>query len=65
MIYSLIITNLPTRLVKKSESYPRGESYRVISEEEYLKDKEKEEGGNAFDALKDLEFDEEDSTSEN
>ena len=59
VIYSLIITNLPTRLVKKSETYPQGEHYRVISEEEYLKDKEKEDGGNPFDVLKDLDFNEE------
>lgn len=56
-IYSLIITSLPTRLVKKSETYPQGENYRVMSEEEYLESKKAEENGSPFDVLKDLEFD--------
>lgn len=64
VIYSLIITSLPTRLVKKSESYPQGENYRVISEEEYLKDKENEEGGSPFDVLKDLDFEDTEEESD-
>ena len=65
VIYSLVITNLPTRLVKKSETYPQGEHYRVISEEEYFKSKEKEENESPFDALKDLDFDDQEEESDN
>lgn len=55
-IYSLIITNLPIRLVKKSETYPEGENYKVMTEEEYLANKETEESPNAFDTLKDIDL---------
>lgn len=54
VIYSLIITTLPIKLTKKGEKAPVGENYRVLSEDEYYKEKDSE--GNAFDKLKDLDL---------
>ncbi|MBP5694140.1 MAG: DUF177 domain-containing protein [Bacilli bacterium] len=54
IIYSLIITSLPIKLAKKGEKAPSGENFRVLTEEEYLKEKESE--GNPFDKLKDLDL---------
>jgi len=54
IVYSLIITTLPIRLVKKGEKAPSGEHFRVLSEDEYLKEKSSQ--GNPFDKLKDLDL---------
>lgn len=41
-IYSLICTSLPTRIIKKGATLPKdGNGYRVLTEEELLKEKEK------------------------
>lgn len=54
-IYSLLITSIPLNIHKPGESLPKGDGYRVLSEDEFKKEKE-ESGGNAFDALKDIDF---------
>ncbi len=54
-IYSLLITSIPLNIHKPNESLPKGDGYRVLTEEEFKKEKEKS-GGNAFDALKDIDF---------
>lgn len=42
-IFDIIITNIPSKVAMKGEKLPNsGESFRVISEEEYLKEKEKQ-----------------------
>ena len=59
VVYSLIVTNLPIQLHKKSETYPEGENFKVLTEEEYYAQKENEDEPNAFDVLKDLDLGEE------
>ncbi len=54
LIYSLIITTLPIKLVKKGEHAPKGENFRVLSEDEYYEEESSQ--GNAFDKLKDLDL---------
>ncbi len=54
-IYSLLITSIPLNIHKSGEKLPKGDGYRVLSEEEFKKEKENN-GGNAFDALKDIDF---------
>lgn len=54
-IYSLLITSIPLNIHKPNENLPKGDGYRVLTEEEFKKEKE-ESGGNAFDALKDIDF---------
>lgn len=58
VVYSLLVANLPIKLHKRFETYPEGENYKVLSEEEYLSQKHEGEG-NPFDALKDIDFDDE------
>lgn len=53
-IYSLIITSIPLILHKKGEKYPKGENYRVISEDELNEDDGS--GFSPFDKLKDLDL---------
>ena len=57
-IFNLLSASVPLSPKAPNAKAPTsGKGYRVLSEEEFLK--EKEEGGNSqFDALKDLEFDE-------
>jgi len=57
IIYSLLITSIPLNIHKKGEKLPSGDGYRVISEEELIKEKMKEEPGNQFDILKGIDFD--------
>ena len=54
-IYSLLITSIPLNVHKPGENLPKGDGYRVLSEEEFRKEKE-ESCGNAFDSLKDIDF---------
>ena len=54
-IYSLLITSIPLNIHKPNEKLPKGDGYRVLTEEEFKKEKE-DMGGNAFDALKDIDF---------
>ncbi len=54
IVYSLIITTLPIKLTKKGERAPHGEHFRVLSEDEYLKEESSQ--GNPFDKLKDLDL---------
>ena len=53
-IYSLIITSLPLILHKDGEEYPKGENFRVISEDEI--DDNDGSGYSPFDKLKDLDL---------
>lgn len=53
-IYSLIITSLPLILHKDGEKYPKGENFRVISEDEI--DDNDGSGYSPFDKLKDLDL---------
>ena len=57
-IFNLLSASVPLSPKAPNAKTPSsGSGYRVLSEEEYLK--EKEEGGNSpFDALKDIDFDE-------
>ena len=57
-IFNLLSASVPlSPKAPNAKSPASGNGYRVISEDEFLK--EKEEGGNSpFDALKDLDFDE-------
>lgn len=55
-IYSFLITSIPLNIHKPGEALPKGDGYRVLSEDEFKKEKESS-GGNAFDALKDIDFD--------
>jgi uncharacterized metal-binding protein YceD (DUF177 family) len=54
-IYSLLITSIPLNIHKPNEKLPKGDGYRVLTEEEFKKEKE-DVSGNAFDALKDIDF---------
>ena len=54
-IYSLLITSIPLNIHKPNEKLPKGDGYRVLTEEEFKKEKE-DMGGNVFDALKDIDF---------
>lgn len=56
VVYSLLVANLPIKLHKRFETYPEGENYKVLSEDEYLAQKDEDEGS-PFDALKDLDLD--------
>lgn len=53
-IYSLIITSLPLILHRDGEEYPKGENFRVISEDEI--DDNDGSGYSPFDKLKDLDL---------
>ena len=59
LIFNLIAASLPIRLIDKGEKLPSdGDGYRVLTEDEYLKEKENE-GNNAFSCLDELTFDDE------
>lgn len=52
-----ILASLPSKVIKEGAKLPEsGDGYRVLSEEEYLKEKA-EHKPNAFDALKDIDID--------
>ncbi|MBO8427013.1 MAG: DUF177 domain-containing protein [Firmicutes bacterium] len=55
LIYSFIITNLPIKLYAPNEESINNEDYRVIKEEDLIK--EKDNSNNPFDILKDLDLD--------
>ena len=57
IIFSLIIAQIPITLHAPDDEYVKTDTYRVMSEEEYLKE-ENSSFGSPFDALKDLNFDE-------
>lgn len=63
VVYSLLVANLPIKLHKRFETYPEGENFKVYSEDDYLVSKEESGEGNPFDALKDLDLDENDVES--
>ena len=54
-VFSLIITSLPIQLHKPGEDYPKGENFRVISEEDLEKEME-EESDSPFAKLLDLDL---------
>lgn len=54
-IYSLIIASLPLVLHKEGEEYPKGENYRVLSEDDLIKEDE-DISNSPFDKLKDLDL---------
>ena len=57
-IFNLLSASVPLSPKALHATAPKsGNGYRVLSEEEFLKEKE-EQGNSQFDALKDLEFDE-------
>ena len=56
-IFNLLSASVPLSPKAPNATAPKsGKGYRVLSEEEFLKEKE-EQGNSQFDALKDLEFD--------
>ena len=58
-ILALILAEVPHNIVKKGASLPKsGNGYRVISEEEYEKERQNKKNS-AFDILDSIEFDEE------
>ena len=57
-IFNLLSASVPLSPKAPNAKAPKsGNGYRVLSEDEFIKEKE-EEGNSQFDALKDLEFDE-------
>ncbi len=54
-VYSLLITSIPVDAHKDGEKLPKGKDYRVLTEDEYLKEKASS-GSNAFSALNDIDF---------
>ena len=59
-ILALILAEVPHTLTKSGASLPKsGNGYRVLSEDDYLKEKE-HKGNSAFDILDPIEFDDED-----
>ena len=57
-IFNLLSASVPLSPKAPNAEAPKsGKGYRVLSEEEFLKEKE-EQGNSQFDALEDLEFDE-------
>ena len=57
-IFNLLSASVPISPKAPNAKAPKsGNGYRVLSEDDFLKEKE-EEGNSQFDALKDLEFDE-------
>lgn len=59
IVFSLIITNIPLTLHAPNDEYVKTDTYRVMSEDDYLKEKN-ENFTSPFDALKDIDFDSED-----
>ncbi|HKL72829.1 MAG TPA: hypothetical protein VJY64_01470 [Candidatus Onthovivens sp.] len=57
LIYSLVLTLIPTNAHKKGEKLPKTDEYAVLTEDEYNEELKKETG-NSFDILKDIDFDE-------
>lgn len=58
-ILALILAEVPHNIVKSGATLPKsGNGYRVLSEDDYLKEKSKKKN-NAFDILDSLEFDDE------
>ena len=56
-IFNLLSASVPLSPKAPNAKAPKsGKGYRVLSEDEFLKEKE-EQGNSQFDALKDLEFD--------
>lgn len=57
-IFSFIIASVPHNVHKKGAKLPEpGNGYRVISEEEYLKEQQTKKHSSPFDALDDLDLD--------
>jgi uncharacterized metal-binding protein YceD (DUF177 family) len=55
-IYSLICASLPSKIIKKGATLPKeGKGYRVLTEEEILKEKESTKDSR-WSVLDDLEF---------
>ena len=57
IIFSLIVTQIPITLHGPEDEYVKTDTYRVMSEEEYLSENSSN-FGSPFDALKDINFDE-------
>lgn len=57
IIFSLIVTQIPITLHGPEDEYVKTDTYRVMSEEEYLNENNSN-FGSPFDALKDINFDE-------
>ena len=56
-IFNLLSASVPLSPKAPNAKAPQsGKGYRVLSEEEFLKEKE-EQGNSQFDALKDIDFD--------
>ena len=57
-LISIIVSNVPTKLVKKGAKLPSaGEGYRVLSEEEYEKEQKENKKPSPFDELDNLDLD--------
>ena len=56
-LISLIVSSVPTKLIKKGAKLPNsGDGYRILSEEEYL-DEQKNKKSSPFDVLDDIDLD--------
>jgi len=58
IFYSLLIASLPLQVTNEDDEYINGDGYEVISEEEYIRRKNKSIENSPFASLKDLDLDE-------
>src|SRR5574344_517360 len=56
-IYSLVLTSLPIDVHKKGEVLPSGNGYRVIKEDDLIKEKNNSNDDNPFSKLEGIDFD--------
>ena len=58
IFYSLLIASLPLQVTNEDDEYINGDGYEVISEEEYIRRKNKSIENSPFASLKDFDLDE-------
>ena len=58
ILYSLLIASLPLQVTNEDDEYINGDGYEVISEEEYIRRKNKSIENSPFASLKDFDLDE-------
>lgn len=57
-LISIIVSNVPTKLIKKGAKLPKsGNGYRLLSEEEYIKEQKENKKESPFDVLDNLDLD--------
>ncbi len=55
IVYSLLVTSIPLNIHEENEEFPKGEDFKVYSEDE-LENELNEESSSPFDCLKDLDL---------